>query len=320
MCRHLAYLGPPVPLSRLLFEAPHSLAHQSWAPREMRGTATMNVDGFGVGWYQGDEPMRYRRDGPIWADADLPGLAAATRTTAAVAAVRSATPGMPMGAAACAPFTGDGWLFSLNGRVEGWPGSVAALAGQLPMTDLLTVEAPVDSALLWALVRHRLRTGASPALAVADTAADVAAAAPGSRLNLLLANARTVVATALGHSLSVRHDGGSVIVSSEPLDRDPAWRGLPDGVVVAATPAGVGTWPIDTPPADTWPIDGPPAGAWSAGLGSVGTRPDDNPPADHWSADSGSADSGFAGTSRTKPTPADQAETHVSRSPTTSRP
>jgi len=67
MCRHLAYLGPPVTLRSLLTDLPHGLATQSWAPRRQRH-GTVNVDGFGVGWYApGDpEPARYRRAGPIW--------------------------------------------------------------------------------------------------------------------------------------------------------------------------------------------------------------------------------------------------------------
>ena len=32
MCRHLAYLGPPIALADLLFDAPHSLARQARAP------------------------------------------------------------------------------------------------------------------------------------------------------------------------------------------------------------------------------------------------------------------------------------------------
>jgi glutamine amidotransferase len=250
MCRHLAYLGPSVRLSRLLFEPAHSLAHQSWAPREMRGGGTINVDGFGVGWYADAEagvdvgPLRYRRDCPIWADTFLPGLARETRAPAVLAAVRAASAGMPVVETACAPFTGDGWLFSLNGRVVGWPESVAPLARRLPVVDLLRLDAPVDSALVWALVRHRLRGGADPAEAVADTVADLSAAAPGSRLNLLLAGPRQIVATALGHSLSVRAGDGSVLVSSEPLDDDPAWRPLSDGVLVVATPSGVDVTPL----------------------------------------------------------------------------
>jgi glutamine amidotransferase len=249
MCRHLAYLGPPAPLSRLLFDPPHSLAHQAWAPREMRGSGTINADGFGVGWFPDPDrpPVRYRRESPIWSDLDLPGLAERTAASAAVAAVRSASPGMPVTATACAPFAGDRWLFSLNGRVSGWPGSVEPLAEKLPVADLLALPAPVDSALVWALLRHRLRGGAGPVAAAIAVASEVAAAAPGSRLNLLLADPHQIVATTAGHSLSVRHDGGSVVVSSEPLDDDPAWRPLPDGVIAVATRSGVDLAPLPQP-------------------------------------------------------------------------
>src|SRR4051794_15788640 len=97
MCRHLAYLGPPLALSRLLFEAPHALVRQSWAPKDMRGGGTINADGFGAGWYPAaGPPVRYRSDRPMWADAALPGLAAATAAGALLAAVRSATETMPV--------------------------------------------------------------------------------------------------------------------------------------------------------------------------------------------------------------------------------
>ncbi|GAB2689827.1 class II glutamine amidotransferase domain-containing protein [Nocardia thraciensis] len=51
MCRHLGYLGPPVPVGDILTRGTHSLRAQSWAPREMRGGGTINADGFGVAWW-----------------------------------------------------------------------------------------------------------------------------------------------------------------------------------------------------------------------------------------------------------------------------
>ncbi|MFI6820155.1 ergothioneine biosynthesis protein EgtC [Micromonospora sp. NPDC050187] len=246
MCRHLAYLGPPVSLRALLFDPPHSLVRQSWAPADMRGGGTVNADGFGVGWYpDGGVPVRYRSAQPIWSDPALPGLAAATVTGAALAAVRSATVGMPVHAGAAAPFGAGAWLFSHNGVVRGWPESVAGLAAALPVPDLLTLDAPTDAALLWALVHDRLRAGADPADAVADTVRAVTAAAPGSRLNLLLTDGRTAVASAAGHALSVRADGDAVLLASEPHDDHPAWRPVPDGHLVVATPAGLRTTPLD---------------------------------------------------------------------------
>jgi len=237
MCRHLAYLGPPVPLAALLFDPPHSLAHQSWAPRDMRGGGTINADGFGVGWFPpgADTPVRYRRSCPLWADPGLVELAAATASGGVLAAARSATEGMPVEASAAAPFTDGRWLFSHNGVVRGWPDSVAELSGRLPTRDLITLDAPTDAALLWALVRHRLRAGAGAEAAVGGVVADVARAAPGSRLNLLLTDGATAVASTDGHSLWLHTGAGAVLISSEPLDDDPGWRPVPDRHLVVAT-------------------------------------------------------------------------------------
>lgn len=254
MCRHLVYLGPPRPLATLLYDAPHPLVRQSWAPCDMRGGGVVNADGFGVGWYRPGVaiPLRYRRAGPMWTDVTLPALAAGTEAGAVLAAVRNATVGMPVMESAAAPFGWDRWLFSHNGAVTGWPDAVVGPAAGLPIRDLLTLDAPTDAALLWALVRHRLRAGAPPAEAVGATLREVAVAAPGSRLNLLLTDGHTAVATTFGHALSARRTDGAVLLSSEPLDDDPRWEPVPQGHLVTATTQTVEVVPLpgvaDLPP------------------------------------------------------------------------
>lgn len=126
MCRHLAYLGPEEPLGSLLVEPAHALYRQSWAPRRQR-YGTVNADGFGVGWYaEGDPvPARYRRAGPIWADLSFADLARVVRSGAVLAAVRDATLSGADAEAAAAPYAAGPWLFSHNGAVKGWPGSLA---------------------------------------------------------------------------------------------------------------------------------------------------------------------------------------------------
>lgn len=241
MCRHLAYLGPPIPLSALLFTARHGLVHQSWAPSDMRGSGTINADGFGVGWFPAAraEPVRYRRATPIWSDPDLPAIAAATTSGSVLAAVRSATVGMVVSPEAAAPFADGSWLFSHNGFIAGWPESVAAVAAGLPVGDLLTLPAPTDAALVWALVRHRLRAGADAASAITVTVAAIAACAPDSRLNLLLTDGVTVAATTYGHALSARTSPDAVWIASEPLDDDPGWQPVPDRSLLVASPSTV---------------------------------------------------------------------------------
>ena len=249
MCRHLAYLGPLTTVAALVSSPPHGLLHQSYAPADMRGGGTVNADGFGVGWYpgQGADAVRYRSAAPIWSDAAFADLAGVTRTTAVLAAVRSATVGMPVTAGASAPFAEGRWLFSHNGVVRAWPESVAALAAALPVTDLLTLDAPTDAALLWALVRHRLRAGKDPADALAGVVEDVLAVAPDSRLNLLLTDGATIWATAWSHALSVRVAPGLALVASEPIDSDPGWNEVADRTLVVARPGDRHLTPLGSP-------------------------------------------------------------------------
>lgn len=240
MCRHLAYLGPPIKLSNLVLDQPHSLLHQSWAPSDMRGSGTVNADGFGIGWLADDpgdpaglasagDARRYRRDCPIWSDASLPDLAASVFSTAILAAVRDATVGMPVTETACAPFVEGSWMFSHNGSIQGWPASVAAMAAALPPAVLMTLDAPTDSAFLWALVREKLRGGASGAAALSGVVGDVLALSPRSRLNLLLNDGVHITATTVGHALWLHVAEASVTVSSEALDpADSRWRPVPD--------------------------------------------------------------------------------------------
>ncbi|MCU1682961.1 MAG: ergothioneine biosynthesis protein EgtC [Amycolatopsis sp.] len=244
MCRHLGYLGEPRAPWELLFGAQHSLLTQSYAPADMRGGGTVNADGFGLGWYTDDpKPLRYRRSTPLWTDETLPALSSSIRTGAFVAAVRNGTTGMPVTEPAAAPFADGRWLFSLNGVVRGWPESMSSLAAKLPVTELLTLEAPTDSTLLWALLRDRLHAGEDPLEAVADLVRAVERAAPGSRLNLLLTDGEVLVATAWTHSLSVLSDAAGVTVASEPIG-DGAWQPVPDAHAVRVARGTVEFIPI----------------------------------------------------------------------------
>ncbi|MGW1721387.1 ergothioneine biosynthesis protein EgtC [Streptomyces sp. NPDC002306] len=255
MCRHVAYLGPAEPLGRLLVEPSHGLYRQSWAPRRQR-YGTVNADGFGVGWYaEGDPvPARYRRAGPIWADLSFADLARVVRAPALLAAVRDATLAGADAEAAAAPFGTGPWLFSHNGAVTGWPHSLAAVSRGLPPEDLLSLEARNDSALVWALVLHRLRAGDEAGRALADTVVEVAAAAPGSRLNLLLTDGETITATAWGDTLwYLSEPGVRTVVASEPYDDDPHWLQVPDRTLLVASRTEVLLTPLKEPSVEAAP-------------------------------------------------------------------
>ncbi|UUN30541.1 ergothioneine biosynthesis protein EgtC [Streptomyces sp. FIT100] len=263
MCRHIAFLGPHTALGELLVQPPHALLRQSWAPRRQR-YGTVNADGFGVGWYAEGDPVpgRYRRQGPVWGDRSFADLCRVVRSGALLAAVRDATEAGSDGEAAAAPFAAGPWLFSHNGAVKGWPGSVAPVAAVLPAAELLSLEARSDSALVWALVLHRLREGDALGDALAATVREVAEAAPGSRLNLLLTDGATIAATAWGDTLWYLAEPGHasapevnrgreprVVVASEPYDDDPRWCEVPDRTLAVATRTDVLLTPLKEPPA-----------------------------------------------------------------------
>jgi len=246
MCRHLAYVGPPVHLGALLSDPPHSLVRQSWAPRR-QVRVRMNADGFGVGWYvDGEsEPARYRRSIPAWTDQNLVELCRVVRAGAVLAAVRSATTGFPVAEAACAPFRSGRWLFSNNGKLFDWPACVDRLAADLPRTSLAGEPALTDSTLLWALVRNRLENGEDPVTVIAEVTA-AARAGAGGRVNLMLHDGSRIVATAAGDTLSYRVGGGAVVVASEPHDDEGGWVDVPDDSVLDAGPNGVQLAPLPT--------------------------------------------------------------------------
>ncbi|KUI08916.1 class II glutamine amidotransferase [Mycolicibacterium acapulense] len=221
MCRHLGWLGEPVSVASLTLEPANGLLVQSYSPRRQKH-GLMNADGWGVGFFDGATPRRWRSATPMWGDASLASVAPALRSGCIVAAVRSASIGMPIEATAVAPFTDGHWLLSHNGLVD---------RDVLPLSA--SAESTNDSALLAALIFDR---GLD---ALGDTIVEVAAADPNARLNILAGNGSRLVATTWGDTLSVLRRPDGVVLASEPYDDDPAWEEIPDRYLVEVTPSGV---------------------------------------------------------------------------------
>jgi len=241
MCRHLAYVGSPVSLHDLVVEPPHSLHEQSWAPRRQTH-GTINVDGFGAGWYvDREQPVRYRRAQPIWTDASFASLAPTIAVSCAVAAVRSASAGMSPDESAAAPFTHDRWLFSHNGRLHDWTTARKALL--LEAADVPDSRAGVDSALLFGLAVAHWQAG-EPLESGVAAAARAVLDHGGGRLTMLASDGAAVAGVVCGEPLHVLAADDGVLVASEPHDDDPAWRELADGTVVRVDASGVTEAPL----------------------------------------------------------------------------
>jgi gamma-glutamyl hercynylcysteine S-oxide hydrolase len=222
LCRHLAWVGAPRSLGELLLQPPHGLLVQSYAPRRQRH-GLMNADGWGVGFYAGSrpQPARWRSNRPLWADASFASVAPVISSRCVLAAVRSATAGMPMDETAAAPFQSGRWLLSHNGVVD------RAVLGPHP-----AAESVCDSALLAA---HLFEFGPER---LGEFVVALSRRDPAARLNLLLTDGQRVLATRWNDTLSVLATDDGVVVASEPYDDDPRWTDLPEHHLVEAT-AGV---------------------------------------------------------------------------------
>ncbi|WP_235928081.1 ergothioneine biosynthesis protein EgtC [Goekera deserti] len=224
----MAWLGQPRTLASVVLDPPSSLLVQSWAPRRQRH-GTVNADGWGVGFYAEGrtEPARWRSDRPLWSSASFASVAPAVSSGCVLAAVRSATVGMPADESAAAPFTDGRWLLSHNGRVD---------RAVLPASR--TAESTCDSALLAA---HVFARGAD---LLGDVVREVGAADPAARLNLLATDGTRLLATTWGDTLSVLTTPAGTAVASEPWDDDPAWVDVPDRHLVEVTPDGTAVTPL----------------------------------------------------------------------------
>lgn len=260
MCRIVAYLGEvfEVSLSSLVLEPAHSLLVQSYAPREMM-SGVVNADGFGCGWYApkvDEQPAVYRSNAPIWSDRSFASIAPKVFSATVLAAVRSATPGLPAEESGVPPFASGPYLFAHNGAIKEFRHTAAR-----PLRDLLGDESysgllgATDSETVFALVLDHLRTskaiaGDGDALAeatsltlrqVSEVCAELGVPAT---LNVGTTDGEALVfarysTEGRGNSLYVLEDGlsfpGAVVVASERLDGDPGWREVPDRSLLVAT-------------------------------------------------------------------------------------
>ncbi|MFI5827893.1 class II glutamine amidotransferase [Streptomyces sp. NPDC051578] len=119
MCRWLAYSGTPLLLDALLYKPAHSLIDQSLHSR--MGVETTNGDGFGVGWYTGEDatPAVMRDIGPAWNNRTLREIADHVRSPLFFAHIRAST-GTAVQQSNCHPFRHGRWMWMHNGAISGF--------------------------------------------------------------------------------------------------------------------------------------------------------------------------------------------------------
>lgn len=240
MCRLLGYLGPVIPLDRLLYKPEHSLIVQSYLPREMT-SGVVNADGLGIGWYhaqQDVDPFTYKSTLPIWNETNLPELSRYVESGCVLAYVRSATPGQALDMSNCQPFRENRLLFIHNGFITNFRKSLYR-----PIRDRLSdavyqfINGTTDSEHIFALLLNELQ------------------ASPDSTITRALhAALMTLTELAKSHQVSfsanaIASDGNQLVASryaystTAPslywLRDDPTY---PDSVLIASEPLFPGNW------------------------------------------------------------------------------
>lgn len=262
MCRFFGFRATePTEMASLLVHAPHALLAQSRIDR--RGET--HADGWGLGYYVGEQPQIVRSVAAAFEDEAFLTTAEQISARTVLAHVRQAS----VGATALEnvhPFTYGRWAFAHNGTARPFDVVGPLLAANTAERFQALRRGTTDSeaVFLWLLSRLE-RAGFDPDARTHDVAGIVrfmaeatqqlagwCASAPpedAARLNLMLTDGELLIVTRWNHTLSwLIRDGirdteanGSapprptaleqrnrvVIVASEPLT-DEAWQEVPD--------------------------------------------------------------------------------------------
>jgi glutamine amidotransferase len=255
VCRILAYLGEPVLLDELLFEAENSLVSQSVAPGLM---SLLNIGGFGVVAWDSDSrepssPFTYRTPGVPVFDRNLKALARKVHATAAVAHVRGVVyePGERVGPQNVHPFQFPGArvVLAQNGDLHGFSEMRFDLLAHVRPELARLIEGTTDTEWVYALVLSQLADPFGPAevdeLADAtrralDVLRDVRARrriATQSPVNLVVTDGESLVATRFAFDYGWYPDDGSFFAGEREFDFTTLWfRAEPEYACVVSEP------------------------------------------------------------------------------------
>jgi predicted glutamine amidotransferase len=253
MCRLFAMSGGSHPLGAefWLLDAPDSLTAQSHR----------YPDGAGIGIFDADgRPVVYKAAISAFSDADFAWEARRESSRTFLAHVRFTTRS-PITYANTHPFEQEGRLFAHNGVLSDLPRLEDELA-----EDMALVEGDTDSERLFALITREIRHHEGDVSAgIVAAATWVAGHLPMSSLNLIVTTDSGLYALRYpethtlyvlnraaggnrgGESLEYRSSLGTrvqseeaaqrpvVVLASEPMDDDPAWRMLESGELLQVT-------------------------------------------------------------------------------------
>lgn len=272
MCRFTLYLGPSVRLGTLLTDPAHSLIHQSVHARERSEPLNGDGFGVGwYAPRLAAEPALFHSVTPAWNNRNLRGLARVVASPCVLAHVRAASPGSEVDLANCHPFAFGRYLLMHNGSVGAFRRVRRRLLEGVSDEAFNVVRGSTDTEHVFAVfVDELLRTGdpaTAPdpvralaerlAAAIARVLAAVREAGDGtpSSLNIAVSDGERAAVSRFSDAkpdslywmqgelyaptskeFAQRRgedEGTAVVVSSERLTEDVAWRAVPPNHVIA---------------------------------------------------------------------------------------
>jgi predicted glutamine amidotransferase len=241
MCRWIAYRGETTALEHYVTEPEHSLVSQSI--HALESTASVNGDGFGLGWYSHHpEPGLYREIRPAWSDDNLRYLCRHLQSHLFFAHVRAAT-GTPITRPNCHPFASGKWMFMHNGFIGSWSRLRRRVEAMIPDALYPARIGTTDSEAMFLAI---MGAGMDRPVTAAETVLGqitnlVNETDPGDRFRFTaaLTNGKDLYAFRYAvndkaNTLYYRESDRGIVVVSEPYDSLKDWIGVPEGHVVVA--------------------------------------------------------------------------------------
>jgi predicted glutamine amidotransferase len=243
MCRWIAYRGETTALEHYVTEPAHSLISQSI--HALEATASVNGDGFGLGWYgHHPEPGLYREVRPAWSDENLRYLCRHLQSHLFFAHVRAAT-GTAITRPNCHPFACGKWMFMHNGFVGSWNRLRRQVESLIPDQLYPARIGTTDSEAIF-LAMMGAGMADHPLLAAEKTLARLTdfvnhnKPADRFRFTAALSNGSDLFAFRYSvndksNTLYYQESESSIVIVSEPLDDDhKKWTPVPENHVLIA--------------------------------------------------------------------------------------
>jgi len=251
----VAYSGEAIKLEDIIFNFPHNLVVQSYAPKELL-VGNVNLDGFACGWYNRavePNPAVYGTLLPLWADYKFPTIAKAVTSNVIFSSVRNATPPFPNELSSVLPLAIDKYLFLHNGFIKDYNVCKRELENQLPKKYFHMIQSRSDSALIFAAFMWKLseldegeRTIKNALISTLNwLQAQLEEFGLGANLNIGLTDGESMLfirhelngaCNSLYYNESHEKVPDGVIIASEPLDEDKGWTTVPENTILELTP------------------------------------------------------------------------------------